>query len=218
MMFALFCATPLIPKLCAEEKPVESWSFEKFTEGQAVKGSAGLALTPVGTVVPNEGAADFSGGGYFFGKQGLASFAGESFSIVAMARLMVDGNAGYGTIFMALPEGTLRMHGRTLGLACGKEWHAIEADKGLQVLDRWTQVAATFDGSVYRLYLDGALLGEHEPAVKPAKGNSFSIGGRPASGGQSAEADAPIESFPGLIKWVKIFDAAVTPEQLKAMK
>lgn len=207
-----------LPGFASGEKPVEEWTFENYSDGNTVNGSAGSSLACQGSIVANEGGADFTGLGYFRVGEGLGGMIGSAFSVVALVRPLSQVKE-YGTIVSAPPFVTLRLMGKNLEVGAGLEWHAISAPKFTEMLDRWTQVAVTSDGGVYKLYLDGEEIGQKvlESGTASFKGSEICVGGRPDLKVQS-EPRPPIECFPGVIKWVKVFDSALTADQLKSLK
>jgi hypothetical protein len=52
--------------------------------------------------------------------------------------------------------------------------------------------------------------------VDPKKSSTILVGGRPNDG--TSGSATSIESFPGLVRWLKIYDSALTPEQIAAIK
>lgn len=78
-------------------------------------------------------------------------------------------------------------------------------------INRWYHVAATYDGSVFRLYLDGIEMGESESGLKLiAGGDVLSIG--------SYQGGAH-HGFKGAIDEVKLYDRARSPlEIIKAAR
>jgi len=72
--------------------------------------------------------------------------------------------------------------------------------------NRWYHVAATYDGSVYRLYLDGVEVAESKPNLTLTKGtNALSIGSY--SGGMTSV-------FKGALDEVKIYAGAKSPIEI----
>ncbi len=212
LIFVSF-ALGLVANVVAES-PVESWDLSKFVEGQALRGTAGNTLTPKGVVTATEDGADFSNGGFFLASQNLASLTGPSFSVVCKVRKQAPATS-YGTIFHSAAT-TIRLHDKVLKMGCNGEWHAIKADAYDMPLGEWVQVAGTMDGTVYRLYVDGQLLGEWS-AVSPMRTEGdTTIGGRvPIT--EVAEGIKAFESFPGLIRSIQIFDHPLSPEALQAL-
>ncbi len=216
---ALLCISFALPVARAaqgaEPVPVDQWNFADFSSGSPVAGQHGLEFVPHGDVTASGAGADFLGGGYLELKEDLTKIAGDTFSVVLEVEQGGPPGATYGTILFAHPSMVIRLSGPKLEAACDGDWHAIAAD-ATSMKGRVARVAATFDGTTYRLYLDGELLGERAATVDPKKSSTILVGGRPNDGSTSTAAS--IESFPGLVRWLKLYDSALTLEQLAAIK
>lgn len=70
----------------------------------------------------------------------------------------------------------------------------------------WYHLAATYDGSIHRVYVDGALVGESDPGLTLTKGlDRISIG---------AYTGGAAYGLNGIIDEVKIYDYARSPRQI----
>jgi hypothetical protein len=74
-------------------------------------------------------------------------------------------------------------------------------------VDTWTHLAMTWDGSVVRLFVDGA-----EVANGPAPGTLLTSTGQLRIGGNSLRG----EFFAGLIDEVRVYDRALAPARIGA--
>ena len=74
-------------------------------------------------------------------------------------------------------------------------------------LSTWTHLAMTWDGSVLRLFVDGA-----EVAAQPAPGALLTSTGQLRIGGNSLRG----EFFTGLIDEVRVYDRALSAMQISA--
>lgn len=79
--------------------------------------------------------------------------------------------------------------------------------------NRWTHVAATFDGDRAALYLDGALAGEARVAPFEASRGPAFLGARPDPQGRRARQAA----FEGRLDDLRIFRGALSPEEVVAL-
>lgn len=199
----------------SEPVPVDAWNFAEFREGAPLASLQGRELVPHGAVTSHGSGADFVGGGYLELKEDFNDIAGDTFSVVAEVEQIEPASAAYGTIFFAHPVIVARLAGTKLAAACDGDWHAITGEAA-SMRGNTSRVAATFDGTTYRLYLDGELLGERAASVDPKKSPVLLVGGRPKDGSDGG-ADSQ-ESFPGQIRWLKIYNSALTPEQIAAIK
>ncbi len=72
----------------------------------------------------------------------------------------------------------------------------------------WSHLAATYDGSVLRLYVNGALVGSKNQSLGlPTSGNPLRIGGN---------AVWTDEHFDGLIDDVRVYNRALSPSEIQA--
>jgi hypothetical protein len=83
----------------------------------------------------------------------------------------------------------------------------VEADVGL-VDGRWHHLAATFDGSMLELYVDGKLAARGTPALDTA-GPELNVGRSPAS--------QYSEHFDGLLDDLRIYDRALAADEIAAL-
>lgn len=199
----------------AEPVPSDAWNFAELRDGSPLAGAQGREFVPHGAVTGNGLGADFLGGGYLELKENFANIAGDTFSVVVEVEQMGPASSAYGTIFFASPAIVIRLWGKKLEASCDGDWHAIGGD-GTSMAGRISRAAATFDGTTYKLYLDGELLGERTASAAPKSAPVIYVGGRPKDGGDEG-ADSQ-ESFPGLVRWLKIYNSALTPEQIAAIK
>jgi hypothetical protein len=215
-------ASPLLPLILAltavsasgaEPVPADAWDFTAFRDGQPLASLQGRELVPRGPVTGQGTGADLLGGGYLELKEDFANIAGDTFSVVAEVEQMEPASAAYGTIFYAHPYMVTRLAGTKIAAACDGDWHAITGEAG-SMRGNTSRVAATFDGSTYKLYLDGELLGERPASADPKKSGIIFVGGRPKDGAEGGSQ----ESFPGQIRWLKIYNSALTPEEIAAIK
>ncbi len=88
------------------------------------------------------------------------------------------------------------------------EWsHHLKASQPLP-LGRWVHVAGTFDGKVMRVYVDGAEQGAME-RPGPVNANNFGL--------RLGNYDIKHASFfSGLLDEVRLYDRALTPDEIKA--
>lgn len=80
-------------------------------------------------------------------------------------------------------------------------------------MGEWSHVAATFDGSTVRLYLNGVMEGSNtRAAIVPATHTEvpFSVGV-----GVQADGNSSLAPFPGFLSQVRFWRVARTTEQLK---
>lgn len=217
LMLPLALATALTAAAAfgAEPVPADAWNFAEFREGAPLASLQGRDLVPHGAVTGNGLGADFLGGGYLELKEDFNNIAGDTFTVVAEVEQMEPASAAYGTIFFAHPVIVARLSGTKLAAACDGDWRAITGEAG-SMRGNTSRVAATFDGTTYRLYLDGELLGERAASVDPKKSPVLLVGGRPKDGTDGGSDSQ--ESFPGQIRWLKIYNSALTPEQIAAIK
>lgn len=123
----------------------------------------------------------------------------------APACLLGRGNNGDFTLFLA--HGSLYAMAWTLGEA----WlylPALEEPLGEIETDRWYNAVCTYDNPVGKLYLDGELVVEKEGAggaIRYQDDNWTQIGGFRGSK----------QFFNGVIDDVRIYNRAVTPEEIK---
>lgn len=89
----------------------------------------------------------------------------------------------------------------------GQTWGAATNVSALQLqTGQWYHVAGTYDGSIFRVYVDGALAGESEPELALTKGEEvISVGSY--RGGYAYGLD-------GVIDEVRLYNEARTPEQI----
>ena len=89
----------------------------------------------------------------------------------------------------------------------GETWGAgSNASKTRLAKEVWHHVAGTYDGSVFRVYLDGEEVGASEPDLKLTRGRGVvSIG---------AYRDGYAYGFEGVIDDVRIYDGALSPLQV----
>lgn len=199
----------------AEPVPADAWDFAAFSDGTPLASLQGRELVPHGPVTGNGAGADFLGGGYLELKEDFNNIAGDTFSVVAEVEQVGPTPSTYGTIFFAAPTIVLRLWGKKIEASCDGDWHAIAGDAS-SISGRVSRVAATFDGTTYKLYLDGELLGERAASVELKKSPVILVGGRPKDG--SGEGGESQESFPGQIRWLKTYKSALTPEQIASIK
>jgi hypothetical protein len=213
LVIAIFSAISGVQ--ASDPVPADAWNFAEFREGAPLSGLQGRELVPHGAVTSHGTGADFLDGGYLELKENFHDIAGDTFSVVAEVEQVGPVPATYGTVFFAHPAIVLRLWGKKLEASCDGDWHAIGGDAS-SISGRISRVAATFDGTTYKLYLDGELLGERAASVDPKESPLLLVGGRPKSdsgGGSDSQ-----ESFPGQIRWLKIYNSALTPEQIAAIK
>jgi hypothetical protein len=91
--------------------------------------------------------------------------------------------------------------------------HTGERDRHLSAgpqlpLRTWTHLAATYDGSTQRLYMNGELVG-----TRPQAGEITVSGGRLRIGGNSISDD---EHFTGYIDEVRVYNRALTQAEIAA--
>ncbi|MDP6716860.1 MAG: hypothetical protein QF368_19835, partial [SAR202 cluster bacterium] len=90
----------------------------------------------------------------------------------------------------------------------GTHWIYIDTPYDLQ-LNRWTHLAQTWDGETLRVYADGVLLGA---------GATLGVSYQPVPDDASLDIGKHIETtFSGLIDEVRIYDRALSDEEIKAM-
>ncbi|MGH8529035.1 MAG: LamG-like jellyroll fold domain-containing protein, partial [Nevskiales bacterium] len=76
--------------------------------------------------------------------------------------------------------------------------------------DTWTHVAVTISGSTLTFYMNGnASAGQSYPYTRPVTSDVLSIG--------TAIAGGPVESWPGMIDEVEIFDRALSAAEIQAI-
>lgn len=85
--------------------------------------------------------------------------------------------------------------------------HHLKGDKPLPT-GRWVHLAGTFDGQTMRVYMDGELCGAMD-RPGPAKPNDFSL----CLGSYEA---GHVAYFTGLLDEVKLYDQALTAEQIRS--
>lgn len=73
-------------------------------------------------------------------------------------------------------------------------------------VDQWSHLAATFDGTTWRLYVDGVFVSDRDGAALVASALPLTIG---------ANDPYTNEGFEGLIDEVRIYDRALTEEELR---
>jgi hypothetical protein len=76
------------------------------------------------------------------------------------------------------------------------------------LVGRWHHVAATYDGTTRRIYLDGALVGSDTPAA-----NSHAV---PSTASLRLGLTSTSEYFPGALDEVRVYSAALTVAQVQA--
>jgi len=81
------------------------------------------------------------------------------------------------------------------------------SEEGVLTLDRWHHLAMTYDGEFLRVYADGRQVAEEQI------GRPRTLGTGPLAIGRRQDQ---YNSFEGLIDEVRVYDRALTPEQLKA--
>jgi hypothetical protein len=200
-------------------KPVASWSFDAIEDAEVKDaGEKGLdGIVTDATVVD--------------GKKGKAlAFDGEKSLVVLPANLgdltpeaitvtlWIKPSAeipGYAGIFHSgdLKGLYLRMQGpRRVDLNTAGIWHAVLV-RDDKLPERWTHVAASYDGKTARLYLNGKLAGEKEKEAPMTFDADVLVGYRPVRTKTGVENQ---EFFKGAIDELKVYDVALTPEQVKA--
>ena len=129
---------------------------------------------------------------------------------------------GYGVLFNSNGNHgvSLRLQGTCIDLNTGNTWHLIMSDSDVMKLEQWTHVAATSDGSVAKLYVDGKLIGEKEVTERIEFGTTAVMGQvtetlvDEASGGKTDKAD---QFLNGSIDDFRVYDTALTAEQIAAL-
>ncbi len=102
---------------------------------------------------------------------------------------------------------SLKISGRQLQFFVYSDtWNTLNADLPADWAGQWHQVAATYDGNTMTLYIDG----------KPVNSRAFS---KPMTSctlpvGVGFNPEDPSRRFNGLIKKARIYNAALSPEQL----
>ena len=86
-------------------------------------------------------------------------------------------------------------------------WNTVNADLPANWAGRWHQVAATYDGSVMTLYIDGKPVNSRAFS-KPITSCTFPVG-------IGFDPEAPSRRFNGLIKKVRIYNTALSADQLR---
>jgi len=84
-------------------------------------------------------------------------------------------------------------------------------DLDLPAAGEWLHVAATFDGNTMKVYFNGTLAGD-----KPASGR-IAVTGNPLIIGNKREGAPPGDLFSGLLDEVRIYDRALTAEEVAAL-
>ena len=125
--------------------------------------------------------------------------------------LIFDLNGNYGV--------RLRLYGTSLNLNTGSQWHLIESESNSIKPEEWTHVAATCDSNVARLYVNGKLVGEKEVTQKLTFGATASIGqSTHVRNADDADTADPKDSvLNGTIDDLRVYDIALTPEQIAAL-
>ncbi len=122
-----------------------------------------------------------------------------------ISKFATGGGQGYELLYAGeQQQHCMRLHTSglrgTVGFDCGVAL----------ALGRWYHVTGTYDGSsVGRLYLDGELAGEFSGLLPDLAGGPATLIGRSAWGAQT---------FPGAIDEVRIYDRALTPEQVAYLR
>ena len=87
--------------------------------------------------------------------------------------------------------------------------HTVSSGEGVVQAGAWHHAVATFDGSVGRLYLDGARIGE------TSVGDALRLDGDLYIGFRAAVGDAPAVSFAGSIDEVAVYDHALDASTIR---
>ena len=102
----------------------------------------------------------------------------------------------------------------------GQSTTTLIASSGALVTDEWQHAAATWDGSAMRLYLNGEEVGNVAKTGAAVAANpdvSVSIGSQPSDAFAPATPDHVEKFFDGLIDDVRLYNNALTAEQLQGI-
>jgi beta-galactosidase len=219
VLTVLALASPVFAADTDAPKPVAYWSFDAVEDGKTKdEGEHKLdgIVTDATPVDGNKGKAlAFDGEkSRVVMPANLGDLAPKAITVTVWIKPSAD-IENYATFFHsgALKGMHIRLQGpRRVDLNTAGVWHAVLArDDGLP--DRWTHVAATFDGKTARLYLNGKQVGEKEKEAELKFDADVIVGCRPV---QTKEGMERQEHFKGVIDEVKVFNVALTADQVKA--
>ncbi|MFM8390708.1 MAG: LamG domain-containing protein, partial [Actinomycetota bacterium] len=193
---------------------VAKWSFDSAnTLGVNSAGTGDLVQTggPTWTAAgKNGGALSLSGSSYLNLGQG-ATIAGlplgnSTYTQTAWFNASaLDGRGiiGWGTYGATNQVNALRLFGANGGFR--HYWWGNDLDSGVTLqTGQWYHVAATFDGTTRKIYLNGQLLVSDQPTGHNATANAFAIGATNNFG----------ERFMGLLDDVAIYNRALTATEI----
>jgi hypothetical protein len=100
-----------------------------------------------------------------------------------------------------------------LGLYIGEEWGSTPPGPVSVGTNTWSHVAATYDGTWIRMYVNGTEIGPptYKPGTITISDNPLNIGRDPAS------PDDPERYFDGLIDDVRIYNRALTADEIRSI-
>ena len=125
----------------------------------------------------------------------------------------------YGVIFNAnVPMGVgLRVWRNNVDFNAGKAFHLITSEDGTVPNEEWTHIAATCDGAVAKLYINGKSVGEKEVQTPLSFADTAEMG-------QTTEAfredptdvgvSKPSQFFQGSIDDLRVYNVVLTDEQI----
>jgi hypothetical protein len=220
-----------VPSVDLDEGLLAYWPFEETEAGMTVVDATGhghdgtpsanppspsLSVPPVG--FSNERSLSFDGAEQVvdFGNPASLDVSGN---VTLSAWVRPSALDGYRNI---VAHGFRWSPSRELALRIVDEeyqflaWNGVDHMARVPVsagdVDNWHHLAGVYDGQSYRLYRDGELVAEREDDYAPAPVDaSWAVGGR------SAPDPAEGRYFSGLIDDVRIYERALSAEQVRAL-
>lgn len=168
-----------------------------------------------GNVAIEDEAIVFSGepGSITFHFAGEGVFGGQ-FTVVA--RLTPEGINGYGPILASNPPRGFALSLHPIGgytASAGGQWHAIVSNRDTQRKGDQQLVAATFDGSILKLYVDGMEAGEAALDRPPHGVNKLVVG----SNGRVRDDGSVTDVSIFRLKELAIYETVLTADQISTL-
>jgi hypothetical protein len=204
------------PAASAQPVPVARWTFDKEANGAFPSTGRGIALKkPAGVEIVGGrvGSAlqfgrESTGGAEI--EQSMGDLVGDQFTVmfwILQEKEEISTN-GYEALFDAGGRAGLVIQTQQrnlIDLTQGGMWHYLGTGKRFNLGAGWTQIAYTFDGDKSVLYVNGERFERPESELGPGKPPKF-----------GPKMIVGSNSFNGMIDDLRIYDSALTAEQIAA--